>query len=320
MRDEKVQKLYHSITQVDNEYIEEAECYKGIKRKRIHFKVWAACLALAVFCAVLYQVFYPQKVLDRAALNLAEASYITFQMGNRVTSYKEISTDSDKLKKNVGKVYRQEENGAWYYLKGVDYQKQLIHQDKDGGLSLYEFDSFVADGVSERKDGKKRGGEEWYPDAELTPYTYGEVMEKIYNVDSAEEIENITVGPYDTRFNLDSNEKQIQKEIGTQTYTNPKDISVIYEIVAGVLSYGEEDNDDVKTEGLKRYSYSFSSNTEYSWFYAQRSITVTLKDGSTIDSWMYDAQQGRLYQRRDIYTDPLSEENVYRLNEIFGIE
>ena len=57
---------------------------------------------------------------------------------------------------------------------------------------------------------------------------------------------------------------------------------------------------------------------ELTW--ASRNITVTLKSGTTIDSWKYTALNGRFYEYGGIVTEPLAESAVYSINSIFGIE
>ena len=82
-----------------------------------------------------------------------------------------------------------------------------------------------------------------------------------------------------------------------------------------------------------RFTYSFSSEeTEDPYFkgdylmfnapalHGGRWLTVTLKSGTTIDDWKYQALSGVLWQYGGIVSDPLPEEDVMTLNGLFGIE
>jgi glycyl-tRNA synthetase alpha subunit len=92
--------------------------------------------------------------------------------------------------------------------------------------------------------------------------------------------------------------------------------------VKNVVCFGA-DSESVADQN--RFTYSFSTDsqdklTSGESTYATRRLTVTLENGTTIDSWQYNALSGSFFEYGGIFTQPLPEESVYKLNQIFGIE
>lgn len=151
-------------------------------------------------------------------------------------------------------------------------------------------------------------------------YTYGDVLKIIYGVDNADDIVSVTTTP-SRRSNTDLG-KSIQKEVGTHTYNDTEDIVSFYNIIVNVECLGA---DSVSLGNQNRFSYSFSTDeqdklTSGEITYAERILSVTLANGTTIDSWIYDALSGCFYEYGGIYTVPLADEAVYTLNDIFEIK
>ncbi len=208
--------------------------------------------------------------------------------------------------------YLQEEGHSWFYPSGVDNLKYLICREEEGNLSLWVFSNFEVMDEEELSLWVFEG----FTDPVTAPYTYGEVLETIYGVDSAEAIASITAFPY--QYNNTDLGKKIQQEVGTHTYTDREDIAAFYNIIVEVtcLGTGSENCAD-----SNRFTYSFSADgQEIASIYGMRELTITLTDGTTIDSWNYTALSGSFFEYGSIFTEPLPEKAVYTLNEIFGIE
>jgi hypothetical protein len=226
--------------------------------------------------------------------------YTEINIGNCVATYNEVTLKNAALEKYVGEIYSQTGDATWYYPSDTDNLKYLIRQETDGTLSLWVFSDFVVD------DGDT--------------YNYGDVLSIVYGVESAEDIVSITSAPSKAN-NTDLGQK-IQSEVGTHTYSDRDDIAVFYDIVKNVVSFGA-DSESVADQN--RFTYSFSTDSQDKMTsgesnYATRSLTVTLKNGTTIDSWQYDALSGSFFEYGGIFTQPLPDESVYTLNQIFGIE
>lgn len=244
------------------------------------------------------------------------------------------SPDSTKnLQPFVGNIYIQYGENIWYRVKGMDEIKYLISEDAAGTLRLWEYRSFLVmdsilaqargDGATDYELAEIEGDTRaQFPDADLSPYTYGDVYRIIYNVAGADDIVGITAAP-STSNNTDFG-KQIQKQVGTHTYDDRDSVALFYDSTVNVVcnsaaswesSYSEKD----------KYIYSFSTDDddkltsgEETW--ATRYLTITLRSGTTIDSWKYTALSGRFYEFGGIYTEPLDEDTVYAINGILGIE
>ena len=206
-----------------------------------------------------------------------------------------------KLEKYVGEIYKEAEDGVWYIPKDTNNLKYLIKQDNNGEYSLWVFSAFEVENGN--------------------TYTYGYVMKTIYGVQSAEDIESIITTPSNSN-NTDYG-REIQKKIGTEKYTDRSSIEAFYNIVQNVVCYGENAYENAGDN--RRFEYSFSTDAEDKLHsgestYGTRFLKVTLKDGTTIDSWKYSALSGAFYEYGGIFTQPLPEEEVYTLNEIFGIK
>ena len=222
------------------------------------------------------------------------------KIDDRVACYEKVDIDESRLKAYVGTPYQQVGNDVWSYPADVDNLKYLIRQSGDGALSLWVFSSFVV------SDGDT--------------YTYGDVLRVIYGVDSAEEIVCITAAP--SKSNNTDLGRRIQKEVGTHTYTDAEDLAAFYGIAVDVKCFGA---DSESIGDPNRFTYSFSTDeqdklTSGESTYATRVFSITLANGTTIDSWRYDALQGCFFEFGGIFTEPLPAEAVEILNRMFGIE
>lgn len=281
---------------------------------------WAAltaclCLCLATAGVLLYGALIPQDfdslVAKTGAGHTDDVIHATYlAVGSRIACYHEVSIDSGKLEAYVGEPYLQEDGRSWFYPSGVDNLKYLICREEEGNLSLWVFSAFL---VTEDLSSWIFEG---FTDPVTAPYTYGEVLETIYGVDSAEDIVSITTTPFG--YNNADLGKKIQKEIGTHTYTDREDIAAFYKIIVKVTCLGTSSENPADSS---RFTYSFfADGQERASIYATRKLTITLTDGTTIDSWNYTALSGSFFEYGSIFTEPLPEEAVYTLNEIFGIE
>lgn len=298
--------ISEAVTNISAEYIERAADYSAKKQsnKPIWFK-WAATAACFAIAVVIGIGFLTNKPTDFNSLmaNYAKDTtvhYTNIDIADRIACYHEVSVDSNKLEKYIGEQYKIADSVIWYLPAEVTNLKYLIRQENSGGYSLWVFSNFVIN--------------------EGDSYTYGDVLKTIYGVNGADDFISITTTPSNAN-NTDLG-KAIQEEIGTSEYTERESIETFYKVVREVICYGEDGGfrgDDT------RFTYSFSTDekdklTSGESTYGTRFIKVTLKSGTTIDSWKYDALSGCFFEYGGIFTEPLTDEAVNKLNNIFGIK
>ena len=354
MKEERLLTVFGGISE---EYIEEAAPGRGGKTGSAR-RIWgmlAACLCLVAAFAVLMARPWraglsgaPQDRLLAAirtdgahsdALVLAELPVM-----GRVAVYEQLfppgsyipETDPPPgsgagLEEFLGQPYLDDGEKVWYRVKDMDELKYLISRDASGELVLWEFESFVVlDGLlaqlraAEASEAEISVAEaalrQRWPDADLTPYTYGDVYRMIFGVESAADVAYIVASP--STANNTPLGREIQKQVGTRRCRDRDAISRFYDATANVVCFGAGSRVSVRDY---RYAYSFSteaadkrSSGEEIW--ATRYLRIVLRSGASIDRWKYSALSGSFYEYNGIGTEPLAEETVYMLNEIFGIE
>ena len=321
-----------AVTNIDSEYIENAADYSA--KKKVNMPVWikltaaAACFAAAVVIGkglfsnapadTLVEVTRKETDTDKhTQTEIIETAqkdfnsivtghgtdntvhYTSIDIEDRTAVYHEVSVEGGKLEEYIGDRYKTADNVTWYLPAGADNLKYLIRNENGGSSTLWVFSNFLVD--------------------EGEYYTYGDVLKTIYGVNGADDLIGITTTPSNAK-NTDLG-KAIQEEIGTNEYTERESIETFYKVVSKVICYGEDGGfrgDDT------RFTYSFSTDdkdklTSGESTYGTRFLKVTLKSGTTIDSWKYDALSGCFFEYGGIFTEPLTDEAVNKLNNIFGI-
>ncbi len=296
------EEFFEILGELDDKIVVHA---KSTGKKEPHWKIWgamAACVCFTVIAVASFHMFQPDGFHAMIADYTAHTTvhYAAVHMEEKTAVYHEVSIDSSKLEKYMGEEYQQDKDGTWYYPAGAENLKYLLRQNGEGILSLWVFSDFIVE--------------------EGASYTYGDVLDTIYGVDSAEDFISITAAPSDSN-NTDIG-KAIQEQIGISVYTDRKDMEDFYDIIVDVVCYGA----DSESKGdHNRFSYSFSTDqqdklTSGESTYGTRFLKITLADGTTIDSWKYDALAGCFFEYGGIFTEPLSDEDVHRLNDIFDIK
>ena len=214
---------------------------------------------------------------------------------------------------------------TWYRLKDMPGLKYLILEDMNG-LSLWEFGSLYNPEAARQDPDIPYHAEEdpfraAYLDANYGAITYGELYKLIYDLNGPEDILRITATA--PTANGTARGQEIQRQIGTQTIEDPAVIERFYGIVRDV-HYNTGDAGNLTGS---RYTYSFSSeakdatarleNGDTTW--GGRYLTLTLRNGLSIDSLKYNALDGVFYEWNGVFSPFLSDSQVAAVNEIFGI-
>ena len=345
----KAYDLLDAVNSIPAELVHKAET-AGINKRTIRMRrirrillASAACLALALMGLVLFAPVQKKLLWLSASLGYqpAYAVYTQIPVGTRIAEYEAIAGKyhddafpaeehdiSKRIQSFVGEVFLTENTNIWHRVKGMTELKYLIRRDSDGSLSLWEFRSFLVLNGSDRTGYDKADQKDWearirasFPDADLTPYTYGEMLLTIYGIGSAADIASVTVAA-NTAYN-DPMGQQVQKEVGTKTLKDSETIEALYRVLNASVCCGQV-YQSLYLRNTDRFSYSFSTvqTDKISSGEAARGsriLTLTLADGTSFDRLFYNALNGALYENGGIEGEYLSEEQVRQLNEIIGI-
>lgn len=297
-------KFSDAMSALDSRYVDEALNYKKQAEKPgwMKWSAMAACLCLVAAGSFLFHSLKPadfNSMLNKQAVDTG-AVMTSIPVEDRVGWYQQMKISESKLEQYVGNEYLKTDSMTWYFPDGIDNFKYLIRKDADHSLTLWMFTSFAVE------------------DDEA--YTYGDVLSTIYRADSADDIVSITASPF--QGDRTSKGEAIQKEVGVHTYTGREEITVFYNIVKDVICYGADGENPANDT---RFSYSFSTEnsdklTSGESTYGTRCISIQFKDGTVLDSWKYSALSGSFFEYGGIFTKPLEENDVYALNDLFGIK
>ena len=295
--------MLDTIENLNPAYIEAAA--EKPKAKKVGWLKWgamAACLCLVLGGGILLNTLRPtdfHSMVTGGSVNNT-LTITTLNIDDYLACYAQLDIDSSKLERYVGEQYLEENARTWYYPTDSANLKYLIQKDSSGTLTLWSFYSFCME--------------------EGETHTYGDILSTIYGVDGPDAIVSITTSPSSAN-NTDTG-IAIQKIVGTQTYTSREDIEAFFAVVWDVVCYGADSESKADNN---RFIYSFSTNssdklTSGESTYGTRRIKIEFADGSILDSWQYSALSGSFYEYGGIFTDPLSDEDVFVLNDIFGIK
>jgi len=318
----------------------------------------AACICLAVVAGILIRFWGPTEknintllktISNDGAVELGTI-YTIIEIEGRLANYEQVYVGTDNtlrtspvsdestaiLKDYIGEMYQNDAvriyseittTCDWYYPVGSNNLKYLIKEANDGTLSLWIFRSFTVRDFTDEEYGaeEKEYFDRHFPGINLSPYTYGYAYKLIYGMESANDIISITTHPSNAN-NTDFG-KRLQEEVGTHTYSDRDDMVVFYESIEKLMCYGDNRWNNYYSIDY-RFSYSFSSEGEGiedkldsgEETRGIRYLTITLNDGTTIDSLKYDALRGIYFEYGGIISEPLSEDTVYSLNDIWGIK
>ncbi len=320
----------------------------GKKQKRFYIMAAVGCLCLAAVTIGVFagrqQKYVPSGELFRSVRmggfmeepeqylvvdQILFSAYV--KVGERMAEYHmentygseipQIDPMTIRLKNNLGELYQgvDADGRSWYRVKGQDRLGSLISKDENGILRLWEFDSFLlGPAPEERKEGGYYTADK-YPEADVSPYTYSEILSTIYGLKDAEEIESITAKAQKTNFT--SLGILMQEEVGSHTYVEREQIKLIYDAIAGAVS--EKRKTAMEEKRRFQYSFTVSEGLKLSGgrsIYGSRDLVIRTADGEELDFLKYDAHLGYIYRSEGNVMWYLDDHAVGILNGIFGIE
>lgn len=349
MRKREVQKLYNSMTNIKDEYIEEAQIIK-IKRKRSLWLKWgvtAACLCLlCVSIITISSLLQHEPALDKALPDKtsdANMSVVLDAESDDAANIELPETSDEGATFASPEVFVPIDDLLASYRCGTDFvQSEAAMYGKvpiEQYTGIYEKVSSAGSEVLSEKIGVNVSGEEgWYYVSGHTDmqylirnddqdyslwkfmcfdcdeYPYRDVLELVYRVDSAEVITEIEVKP-PTMDNTDGG-KAIQEKIGIHTITDRAEIDTIYQILASLTCYGEG-HWDMIDYGMT--DAPADAEPSHRAVLLGRYLSIVMDYGNEIDGLKYTAVSDMFYEFSGIAYNQLTTEQAESIYEILGI-
>lgn len=252
--------------------------------------------------------------------SLADLRVTMLPLGERVAEYHQLENP-----RAIPKAYRPQYLGqpyndmdGWYLPEDNHGLRYLVHQEEDGSYTLWEFACFeVLDEATlmemeSNLDNSIWSTIEWFSlQLNFTPYSYGEVLETIYGITSADDILSVTVNP-STMDNTDDG-KKLQKEIGSFTVTDQSELDAFYAALSTSICYGS-DHWELINLGETDPDGGLLNRVR-----SCRYLTVETTHG-TIDTLKYSAAGGQFYEYSGIAYEPLDADTAAAMSEMFQIE
>lgn len=195
------------------------------------------------------------------------------------------SANKDILKASIGG--KVEGTDKWFKVSGHEDLQYLILMNKKEDCSLWKFESFQSE-----------------------KYPYNDVLQKIYNIYSADDIEKITSNP----ASMDNSDegKAIQDEIGTTMITDKNSIKKIYHVLAGLTCYGSDNWDRIEVSDDSKASMQ-------KYVRMGRYLALETAGGNSIDSLKYTGISGMFYEYNGIAYNKLKKNDKKIVEKILGI-
>lgn len=205
--------------------------------------------------------------------------------------------------------YRLAQSCSWYKIKGFSDLQYLIREDLDGNLSIWKYNAFLTKGSEELNV--------MFSNCKFEPYTYGEVLEAIYQVKNADDIICFQINPSDSDNTPEG--KALKESIKPLTIEDRESIMLFFEMIHGMECYGPnsislqhyEIRSSVIGEALNTDNHARTSYL--------RDLVLTLSDGRKIDNLKYSAIWGAFYENNSIAFQKLNNEDMIVVNELFAI-
>lgn len=205
--------------------------------------------------------------------------------------------------------YQLAQNCSWYKVKGASNLRYLIRKGLDGSLSIWEYTAFQTKDCEELNV--------MFPTCRFETYTYGEVLEAIYNVDTADDIVGIRIDPSDSDNTPEG--KNLREVAEPIVIKDRKSILSIYKLLREMDCYGSN-SIDLQQYEVRSPVIGVDLNPDHHVKAAYlRNLLIMLSDESKIDSLKYSAIWGAFYENNGIAYEILSDEKMSMVNELFGV-
>ena len=265
---------------------------KKLKRVRIIKYAAAACLCIICIAGIgLYggtdEFVTIASLLDESRVSSEEHIYTdTIEIGDYRCMYNKVNSAlTSKLEESIGRAF--DSSDKWYYVSGHKDAQYLI-QRESAGYSLWEFACFDSSG-----------------------YSYSDVMQSVYGIDSADKIAEIRVRPSDAE-NTDYG-KKLHESRGEFTVKDRKDIETVYRCLMSLECYGDDNWDMIEYRGSDDEACSGDAVK------LGRYITIVTDDGNEIDRLKYTAVSDMFYEYGGIAYSRLTDKQAEDMRRILKI-
>ena len=267
---------------------------KAKKLKRVRMIKYAAAACLCIICIAgiwLYEgadEFVPVAyLLDENSVSSEELIYTdAIEIGDYRCMYNKVNSAlTSKLEECIGRAFDNSEK--WYYVSGHKDAQYLI-QKENNTYSLWEFACFDSSG-----------------------YSYSDVMQSVYGIDSADKIAEIRVRPSDVD-NTDYG-KKLQGQAGEFTVKDRKDIETVYRCLMSLECYGDDNWDMIEYRGSDDEAGSGDAVK------LGRYITIVTDSGNEIDRLKYTAVSDMFYEYGGVAYSRLTDRQAEDMRRILNI-
>ena len=243
---------------------------------------------------------YPMDWNGGGMTDIYYCSNITLPLGERGIAYESPGyvTGKHDLSPFIGEWLFDHNEKSWYRVKGMKGVKYVISLDEEGKMRLWEY--------------RWRNREDW---EEVR--SAAELLREVYAAEGPEDLRKIV----DTQGRFRYPDPSL-----TRTIEDRESIEAFWAILSKLTWSGPPW--EWKAYDFPEYTYSFTPE-DGNWppeteSLSQRAITLVFADGTTMEDWHYNAVFGYLenaygYAEYIQPDEPLSPEDVYTLNALFGI-
>ena len=250
--------FYREFGNIDPKMIEAAAPAEKVQKKKkngwVKWASMAACFALIM--SVSLWLFVPglgtsEHVAIYTSIKFGDVYSASYSQVNDMSNFDKLTLES-----KIGDLYLETETQKFYKIKGHDDIAQLIIVSEDGDTRLFRFSNM----------------DYWETDAE--PFSFGFLLENIFNVKNADDIKSI-------RFEKASFSKtDISKKVkvNTVTVTDDEQLGKLYEIFGSL--------DDTKIEFTKyidHRSEEYLNGTLPLSIQTIRKVTMEFENGTSIE-------------------------------------
>lgn len=344
MKKQETQKLYNSITNIEDKYIQEARAAK--RRKNPVWIKWgaiAACLCLVCVSAItvpnlliaIPNIFNGESAPDRKPTSLPDVEQTPIADNEQSpTPDSEQTADEQELFVPISSLLASGNHGM--VEMAAIFGKVSIGQY----AGVYEKVESVESAVlSENRGRNVSGAEEWYYVSGHTDmqylirndneeyslwkfscfdseeYPYSDVLKLVYQIDSADVISEINVNP--ARMDNTDGGKALQEKIGTHVITDREEIDTVFQILSSLTCYGRNHWDMIDYGDADAPADSKISSHQA--VLLGRYLSIVTDYGNEIDGLKYTAVSNMFYEFSGIAYNRLSTEQAEKVYEIFRI-
>ena len=328
MKKKEAQKLYHSITNIEDKYIEEAQAAKkGKKPVWFQWGTAAACLCLVFVSAItISNIFKSEPPSGNEQTTMPDTTQPPAESCKK-------SVDEEKKIVTVTSLLASENNGTTetlvtqkvpirhyqgIYEKVPSVQSDILSQstgESVSGTKKWYFISGHTDMQYLIKNNNKKYSLWKFICFDASEYPYQDVLKFVYQIESPDTIPKIEINPA-TMDNTDGG-KAMQKKTGTHIITDRKAIDTIYQTLSSMTCYGSNQWDRIDYGNVETPADAKSSSHQA--VQLGRYLTIFTSYGNKIDGLKYTAVSDMFYEFSGIAYNRLSIEQAERIREILDI-